>query len=66
MALARDFDEVIVAFSTHKADSLKRKTRQRRQKEKASVRFQVRDETAIRHLTLEKFLSHKQTKKRFD
>ena len=63
MALARDFDEVIVAFSTHKADSLKRKTRQRRQKEKASVRFQVRDETAIRHLTLEK-VSIPQTNKK--
>ena len=57
MAFARDFDEVIVFFDTHKADSLKRKTRQRRQTEKASVRFQVKNETEIRHLTRESFSS---------
>ena len=62
MNITRDYDEIIVAFDTYKEDSLKNKTRQRRQKEKAPVLYQVKDETSIRHITLTKFLSHNQTK----
>ena len=62
MNLTRSFDEVIVVFNTYKADSLKSTTRQKRQKGKDPVQYQVRDETSIRHITMSRFLSHEQTK----
>ena len=62
MNLTRHFDEVIVVFDTYKADSLKNRTRQKRQKGKDPVQYQVRDDTSIRHITLSRFLSHDQTK----
>ena len=62
MNLTRHFDEVIVAFDTYRADSLKNRTRQKRRKGKDPVQYQVRDETSIRHITLSRFLSHDQTK----
>jgi len=52
MNLTRHFDEVIVVFDTHRAYSLKNKTRQKRRKGKDAVQYQVRDETSIRHITL--------------
>ena len=62
MNITRHFDEVIVVFDTYRADSLKSKTRQKRQQGKDPVQYQVRDETSIRHITLSRFLSHDQTK----
>jgi len=62
MNLTRHFDEVIVVFNTYRADSLKNRTRQKRRKGKDPVQYQVRDDTSIRHITLSRFLSHKQTK----
>ena len=56
MNLTRHFDEVIVVFDTHRAYSLKNKTRQKRRKGKDAVQYQVRDETSIRHITLNWFL----------
>jgi len=62
MDLTRHFVEVIVVFDTYRADSLKNRTRQKRQKGTDSVQYQVRDTTSIRHITLSQFLSHDQTK----
>lgn len=60
--LTKDYDEVIVVFDTYRAGSLKKNTRQRRQKGNDPVKYQVRDETRIRHVTLSRFLSHDETK----
>ena len=62
MNLTRHFDEVILVFDTYKADSLRNRTRQKRQKEKDPVQYEVRDETSFRHITLSRFLSRDQTK----
>ena len=62
MDITRDYDEVIVVFDTYKHDSLKSKTRERRQKEKSAVQYQVKDGTKIHHITLQKNLSHEETK----
>ena len=39
--LTRDFDEVICVFDTYKKDSLKNKTRQKRQKGRDPTQYQV-------------------------
>ena len=62
MDITRDYDEVIVVFDTYKYDSLKSKTMERRQKEKSTVQYQVKDGTKIHHITLQTFLSHEETK----
>ena len=62
MNLTRSYAEVILVFDTYKADSLKSTTRQKRQKGKDPVQYQVRDKTSIRHITMSPFLSHEQTK----
>ncbi len=48
-------------FDTYRADSLKSATRDKRQG-KASIRYQVRDDTNIKHIPLSRFLSHDKTK----
>ena len=52
MNLTRHYDEVIVVFDTHRADSLKNRTRQKRRKGEDPMQYQVRDTTSIRHITL--------------
>ena len=60
--LTKDYDEVIVVFDTYRAGSLKKRTRQKRQKGNDPVKYQVRDETRIQHVPLSRFLSHEETK----
>jgi len=55
MNLTRHFDEVILVFDTYR-------TRQKRQKRKDPMHYQVRDMTSTRLITLSRFLSHDQTK----
>ena len=43
--LTKDYDEVIVVFDTYRAGSLKKRTRQKRQKGNDPVKYQVRDDT---------------------
>ena len=62
MNLTRSFDEVIIVFDTYKADSLKSTTRPKRRKGKDPVQYQVRDETSTSHITMNRFMSHEQTK----
>ena len=62
LVLTADFDEVILVFDTYKADSLKQKTRVKRQQGKDPVQYQVSDGTNIKHTPMGRFLSHEKTK----
>lgn len=62
MQLTRDYDEIILVFDTYRADSLKSATREKRRQGKASVQYQVRDDTNIKHIPMRRFLSHDKTK----
>ena len=62
MNLTHDFEEVILVFDTYRAGSLKNTTRHNRRRGRDPVKYQVRDETNIRHITLRQFLSHDETK----
>ena len=60
--LTAGFDEVILVFDTYKRDSLKEKTRERRQQGKTPVQYKIEDDTNIKHIPLTRFLSHVKTK----
>ena len=62
LVLTANFDEVILVFDTYKADSLKQKTREKRQQGKDPIQYQINDNTNIKHIPMGRFLSHKQTK----
>ena len=62
MSLTQNCDEIILVFETHKANFLKRATREMRRHGKDPVQYQVKDETSIKHITLQRLLSHEQTK----
>ncbi|KAL7382044.1 hypothetical protein ABVT39_015833 [Epinephelus coioides] len=62
LMLTADFDEVILVFDTYKADSLKQKTREKRQQGKDPIQCQIDDKTNIKHIPMRRFLSHEQTK----
>lgn len=63
MGLACDYDEIIVVFDTYKPESLKQRTRERRNLGQLPVEYQIKDETNIKNITMNKFLSHYKTKK---
>lgn len=48
--------------STYRDDSLKSATRDKRRQGRASVQYQVRDGTTIKHIPMSRFLSHDKTK----
>jgi len=62
MSLTRDYDEIILVFDTYRDDSLKSATRDKRRQGRASVQYQVRDDTTIKHIPMSRFLSHDKTK----
>lgn len=62
MSLTRDYDEIILVFDTYRDDSLKSATRDKRRQGRASVQYQVRDGTTIKHIPMSRFLSHDKTK----
>ena len=62
MSLTRDYDEIILVFDTFRVDSLKNATRDKRRQGRAQIRYQVRDDTNIKHIPMSKFLSHDKTK----
>ena len=64
--LTAGFSEVILAFDTYKPESLKQKTRERRQQGKAPVQYKIEDDTNIKHIPLTRFLSHEKNKSRPD
>lgn len=62
MQLTQDYDEIILVFDTYRADSLKSATRDKWRQGKASIQYQVRDHTNIKHIPMSRFLSHDKTK----
>ena len=56
------FREVIQVFDTYKPASLKQKTRERRQQDKAPVQYKIEDDISIEHILLTRFLSHQEIK----
>ena len=62
MQLTRNYDEIILVFDTYRADCLKSATRDKRSQGQASIQYQVRDDTNIKHIPLSRFLSHDKTK----
>ena len=62
MNLTAGFDEVIIVFDTYKADSLKKKTRQKRLQGRDPIQYHVTDDTKIGHIPMKLFLSHERTK----
>lgn len=62
MQLTRDYDEIILVFDTYRADSLKSATRDKQRQGKASIQYQVRVDTSIKHIPMSRFLSHDKTK----
>ena len=62
MQMTQDYDEIILVFDTYRADSLKSATRDKQRQGKASIQYQVRDDTNIKHIPMSRFLSHDKTK----
>jgi len=62
MSLTRDYDEIILVFDTYRDDSLKSTTRDKRRQGRASIQYQVTDDTNIKHIPMCRFLSHDKTK----
>ena len=62
MSVTREYDEIILVFDTYKADSLKSTTREKRRQGKEPVQYQIRDNTNIKHVPMNRFLSHDKTK----
>jgi len=49
-------------LNTYRDNSLKSATRDKRRQGRASVQYQVRDDTTIKHIPMSRFLSHDKTK----
>ena len=62
MSLTQDYDEIILVFDTYRDDSLKSATRDKRRQERAPIEYQVRNDTNIKHIPMNRFLSHDKTK----
>ncbi len=62
LRLTEDFDEVILVFDTYKPDSLKQKTREKRRQDKDPIRYQIADDTNLKHIPMGRFLSEEKTK----
>ena len=60
--LTADFKEVILVFDTYRTESLKQKTRQKRQHDKDPIHYKIADDTNINHIPMARFLSHEKTK----
>ena len=62
MSLTQDYDEIILVFDTYRDRSLKSATRNKRRQGGAPIQYQVRDDTNIKHIPMNRFLSHDKTK----
>ncbi len=62
ISLTGDYDEMILVFDTYREDSLKGATRDKRRQGKAPIQYQVRDDTNIKHIPMNRFLSHDKIK----
>ena len=62
MSLTQDYDEIILVFDTYRDYSLKSATRVKRRQGRAPIQYQVRDNTNIKHIPTNRFLSHDKTK----
>ena len=62
MSLTRDYHEIILVFATYRDHSLKCATGDKRRHGIAPVQYQVRDDTNIKHIPMNRFLSHDKTK----
>src|SRR6218665_2619998 len=61
MSLTRDYDEIILVFDTYRDHSLKGATRDKRRQGRVPIQYQVRDDTNIKHIPMNRFLSHEKT-----
>ena len=62
MSFTRDYDEIIFVFDTYRDYSLKSATRDKRRQGRAPIQYQVRDDTNIKHIPMNRFLSQDKTK----
>ena len=56
------YDELVLVWDVYKENSLKKQTRLNRLKGNTHIRYQVRDNTYIQHLSMSNILSHDDTK----
>src|SRR6218665_2988861 len=62
MSLTRDYDEIILVFDTYQNYSLKSAARDKITQGRAPIQYQVRGDTNIKHIPMNRFLSHDKTK----
>ena len=62
ISFTRDCDEIILLFDTYREDSLKSSTRNKTRLGVATIKYQVRDDTNIKHTPMSRFLLHDKTK----
>ena len=62
LSLTQDYDGNILVFDTYRDDSLKSATRDKRRQGRAPNQYQVRDDTNIKHIPMNRFLSRDKTK----
>ncbi|MES9905751.1 MAG: hypothetical protein ABW168_24155 [Sedimenticola sp.] len=62
MQEAANFNEIIVVVDTYTKHSIKAAVRELRNNGQVPVRYQVKDETKLTHISLKRFLSHYKTK----
>src|SRR6218665_3392631 len=62
LSLTRDWVEILLVFDTYRDYSLKSATRDKKRQGRALIQYQVRDDTNIKHIPINRFLSHDKTK----
>src|SRR6218665_3290720 len=62
MSLTRDYNEIIIVFDTYRDYYLKSATRDKRRQGRAPIQYQVRNDTNIKHIPMNRFLFHDKTK----
>jgi len=62
--LSESFNErlMFLVLDTYRDDSLKSATRDKRTQGRAPIQYQVKDDTNIKHIPMNRFLSHYKTK----
>ena len=62
MSRTQDFDKIVLVFHTYRAVFFQIATREKQRDGKAPVQYQVRDDTSIKPILMNWFLSHDNTK----
>ena len=62
LSMTREYDEIILVIDTYKDVSLKYATREARLQGQSPVQYHIHDETRIKHITMNRVLSHDKTK----